>query len=343
MALPRGPLSETVEAASGGKQTVLYTAKGQPSYFNKIQAFNCEDVGTGFGTGKHPAFIVNGVEKSEIYIGTYQATIQNGEAVSLPNQDPAHDITYPDARAACSAAGAGFHLMTNWEWASIGLWRLMNNLDPLMGNNAQGEARFTTHDGIHITATLGPLCAERGRVLTGGGLRHDNTAYGIADLVGNVWEWVDGLYILGGAIHMPSDNNYSLAATALPDTGAKFDLIEAPPGSSRLFGIFQISDTQTCIRSGVVTGRGWIQESFGLIEVKDGYTPPIALKQALLQPVGSQAEYGDFIIDNYGGYPGSPVRGGSNISGNAAGLAALYTLLACDSGNLIGFRPAFIE
>jgi len=61
-----------VEAASGGRQTVLYTAQGQPSVMNIIPAFNLQDIDPSLGTGVHPAFVVGGVQKSQIFVGTYQ-------------------------------------------------------------------------------------------------------------------------------------------------------------------------------------------------------------------------------------------------------------------------------
>ena len=61
-------LRESVEAATGGKVTVLYDDKGYPSYMNVIPKFKVEDIDASLGTGVHPAFIVGGVEKSEIFI-----------------------------------------------------------------------------------------------------------------------------------------------------------------------------------------------------------------------------------------------------------------------------------
>ena len=81
-------LRASVEAATGGKVTVLYTASGQPSYMNVIPKFNLEDIDAGLGSGVHPAFIVGGVEKSELFIGTYQGINKNGEFLSLPGVDP---------------------------------------------------------------------------------------------------------------------------------------------------------------------------------------------------------------------------------------------------------------
>ena len=62
-------LRAQVEASTGGAVTVLYTAAGHPSYMNVIPKFLKQDIDASLGTGVHEAFIVNGVEKSEIFIG----------------------------------------------------------------------------------------------------------------------------------------------------------------------------------------------------------------------------------------------------------------------------------
>ena len=61
-------LRASVEAASGGRQTVLYTALGQPTFLNVIPKFNGPDVDAGLPAGVHPAFVVNGVEKKELFL-----------------------------------------------------------------------------------------------------------------------------------------------------------------------------------------------------------------------------------------------------------------------------------
>jgi hypothetical protein len=58
--------------------------------------------------------------------------------------------------------------------------------------------------------------------------RHDNTPFGIADLFGDVWQWNDGLKIVGGQILAPNDNDYSLAESAWPATGIFFDASAGP-------------------------------------------------------------------------------------------------------------------
>ena len=54
-------LRKSVEAASGGKNTVLYTAKGQPCYMAVLQRTDFVAAATALGMSNHPAFTVGGV------------------------------------------------------------------------------------------------------------------------------------------------------------------------------------------------------------------------------------------------------------------------------------------
>lgn len=65
---------QAVEAASGGKQTVLYDDKGYPSIMNIIPKLSYKDVGLSDSTKALPAFMVDDAEKPEIFVGTFMAT-----------------------------------------------------------------------------------------------------------------------------------------------------------------------------------------------------------------------------------------------------------------------------
>ena len=309
-----------VGAASGGRQVVMYTAKGQATHMTVIPAFNCEDLGPGFGTGVHPAFIVGGVAKSEIYIATYQAIIKDGEAVSLPGQDPAVGVTFDQARATCAAAGTGWHLMTNWEWAGVALWCSKNGFGQLRGNTDSGKSHLASKEH-------GTVC-KAGRILTGSGpdaWRHDGTPFGIADLVGNVWEWNDGLKLVEGRLLMTADNDFLLSESSWPDTGVR---ISAADG-------IEISD--------VNEDPDYGSAEFSEVTVKPGYEPPLILKQALLCPSAGQDLAGYLWADSSEDFEALPFRGGGWYSGDYAGLAALHLAFGRSVSSIVlGCRPAFI-
>ena len=126
-----------LKATCPGNEIVMDNV-GLPSVMVRIPRFRISDVITGGSNSTHPAFIVNGVEVTEIFISKFQNVIHNGRAYSLPGEDPRASLNFDTARAACELKGPGWHLMTNAEWAALALWCRRNNLMP-RGNNLNGR------------------------------------------------------------------------------------------------------------------------------------------------------------------------------------------------------------
>ncbi|MCD6526988.1 MAG: SUMF1/EgtB/PvdO family nonheme iron enzyme [Desulfuromonas sp.] len=349
-------LRQSVEAASGGKNTVMYDDKGYPSVMVEIPKFNLEDIDPSLGTGVHPAFIVNGVEKKSIFIAKYQATIHDERALSLPGHDPATYVDFDTALARCKDKGAGWHLMTNAEWAAIALWCWKNGTMP-RGNNNYGrdvgqkhEVGRLTQDGV-VLGTSGTA-----RTATGSGpatWSHDHTPDGISDLNGNVYEWNGGLRINDGEIQVLENNNAAdstkdqSAASALWRAIAAADGSLVDPGTAGSLkydatgatgaGSVQI-DTVIDSQSDGTTYAGGVFESMA---ADAGITVPERLLQLGLAPVGAGLG-GDYIYARNVGER-LPLRGGSWTRGTYAGVFVLY--LAYERSNSdgpIGFRPAFV-
>ena len=139
-------LRQSVEAATGGVNTVLYDSKGYPSVMCVVPRFNIEDIHPDLGTGTHPAFLVGGVQKSEIFVGKYLARIHDSHALSLPGQDPSASINFDTADLRCTAKGPGWHMMTNAEWSAVALWCWKNGFMP-RGNTNYGRDHAQTADG----------------------------------------------------------------------------------------------------------------------------------------------------------------------------------------------------
>ena len=50
----KDPYRQAIEAASGGRNTVMYDDKGYPSVLVCVPKFNMEDVASDIGTGRSP-------------------------------------------------------------------------------------------------------------------------------------------------------------------------------------------------------------------------------------------------------------------------------------------------
>jgi formylglycine-generating enzyme required for sulfatase activity len=361
-------LRSAVEAATGGQQTVLYDDKGYPTIVQIIPKFNLEDVNPALGSGVHPAFVVGGVEKSQIYIAVYPAAVVDGRAVSIAGKAPANYVTYDQAVQYCASKGVGWHLMTNWEWAALALWCVKNEFQP-RGNTYWRRSHAATFETGGSVDGRGPgVVAGDGRTFGGSGpasWRHNNSFQGIADLVGNVWEWQGGLKIVDGQIYMPNDNDFTLAEAQWPAQGVYFDASAGPGDGNGAAhngtpilsnGITKYSETPTPAGGGderdldyahISGASGW--QGTGLSSGYNGLTAAVRqrMAQALIAPkllsgdsAVATAANGAIWVRNYG--ERFPIRGGPWASGADDGLAALHlNVRRVYSDNSVGFRPAF--
>ena len=350
--LIKDSLRQSVEIASGGLQTVLYTAKGQPTYMNIIQKYDMSTIDASL-SGTHPAFIVDGVEKPEIFIGTYPGRIVNGELLSLPNVEPSHTINYDNFLTAARACGNGHHLITNAEWSAVALRCYKNNTQP-MGNSYYGRS---SEDPLLIGRRVDGLnpgnTSGTGRTLTGSGpvqWRHNGKENGIADLSGNVWEWNSGMRLLNGEIQIIENNNAAKLAINLGAASTEWKAIDGetgnlvtPDGSGTTVGTIKYANGGTADYT--INGG-----SFGAIRNLSTTKPVTAaalaqLKALCLYPhTENTASYNS---DHFGkSMTGEtlPVRGGDWSRAAIAGvfaLALLYARSGAPTG--VGARPAFVN
>jgi hypothetical protein len=304
--------------------------------------------------------VVDGVAKNEIYIGAYQAVVDEGRACSLPGVNPTVSINFDNAKAACVNKGPGWHLMTAWEWAAVALWCMKNGFQP-RGNTNYLKA----YDVPWETGTPAPD-NPTAKTLAGTGpvsWRHDNTPFGIADLVGNVWEWNDGLKIVDGQILAPNDNDYDLAESAWPATGVYFDASAGPGDRSEAAdsgdqilsnAISHYSETPTPPGGGDTGDFGYAyQSSWASMAVSTGFnglTDAVKKKMAQLLIAPKMASSGSPIFSNIKGGVWArnygvrfPLRGGRWSGPSNAGIGALNldtrrAVVPSDAG----LRPAFI-
>lgn len=347
-------LKLSVEAATGGKNTVLLDDMGMPGIYVVVPKFKLSDVIDGAPQDTHPAFIVDGEEKDMIHVSKYQNIVMNDRAYSLPMKDPKTYVNFDQAETYCRNKGRGFHLMTNAEWAAIALWCKKNNTMP-RGNNNYGQDHAYPHEkgvGTYFDGNKKVL-----RVATGSGpatWAHDWTNEGVFDMSGNVNEWAGGLRLKDGEIQIIPNNNAatgiihsptsSLWKAIMPDgslvepgtTGTlKYDYVATPATGGKIQLTNILANQQQ-------TEDPYAYQTFETLTAKSGVNIPMVLKSLGLFPVDASCGGDNLYMRNLG--ERLPLRGGYWHFTSAAGVFDLdLTDPRALSTYNVGFRSAFVS
>ena len=361
-----------LEAASGGKNTLLFDDLSRPSVMVRIPMFLWSDMLDGAPHEPCSAFVVGGKPVDCLYISKYLNVIEYGRAYSLPGRDPANTLTIDDARAACAAKGRGWHLLTNAEWCALAFWSIRNGTVP-RGNVDYGQNSDRVWDkGVLAVQQRGRGTEDSMRTLTGTGpdsWNHDGSPWGVSDLVGNVWDWVSGIRTVDGEIQIIPDNDSAIHADEGPDSPRWRAVLEdgslvppGTPGTLRYDGASPGTDSpeDILVPGGYRLNTGLVNRNytggeadvshraFGMaffrdLKAAEGVAVPPLLQRLGAMPVpGGHSDDSVFFLRNYG--ERIAARGGSWFDGKYGGIWELYlretrAFIYPD----IGFRSAFVE
>lgn len=351
-------LRHQVEAASGGKRTVLYTAKGQPCFMNIVYKFDMAEINPAW-SGVHPAFIINGEVKDRIFIGTYQGIISDGELISSPYAAQTALGVYATYHNAARLNGAGWHAMAGVEWAAVSLLALEQGKLPL-GNTYYGRsAENSDYLGARVDELAPGTVTASAMTYTGSGpagWRHNRQYNGICDFVGNAWEVPYGVRFMYGEVQI-------LDNAAVNSSLADYDNWKAIDSTSGAL----ITPTYT----GTIAGGDYTPTTVNSVRVGHASLPSIFPYNNNFQDLGvthgtiSAAaldvlrQYGLFVSDaslqkgefSYGtGGINIPLRGGdfkmtASVGNNSPGLFALNGRATRDTNynGMYAGRPCFFS
>ena len=339
---------------------LLYDDKGKHSVMVKIPKMTYAQLGLGSSNAVHPAFIVNGQEVDAIYISKYENIVMDGRAYSLPGEDPRTTINFDDAVAACTAKGAGWHLMTRAEWAMLALWCKANGTQPKGNNNWGKDTTESVYQALPTSYDSGDHAGQTAHVATGTGpltWSHDGTVNGIWDLNGNVWEWVGGLRTVYGEVQVHANNNAADSSKSQGASSAQWMAINAatgalmtPNGSGTTSGSVKIDWVSghgrfsTTITTKEDTGRWFLFENMDCDSTIGDNAKLLLQALALLKYDNTSGAYnGDYFGFNNGAAERSFNCGGYWTDGAGAGVFGVYGYGSRSfAGGAIGFRSAFV-
>jgi len=337
-----------VESLTGGKNTVLLDDAGLPSVVVAFPKHTNKEL-FGGSDQTHSGHIVNGVEKSVMYVDKFQDIVYGGRGYSLPMRDPATYVNFDQAVQYARAKGKGWGLIPFALWAEIALFCRANGTMPHGNNNYGSDASYPLEKGV---GTYYDSSAKKERrTATGSGPEtwyHDGTGAGIADLNGNVWEWNAGLRLVDGEIQAIPYCNSMLQEVSLGSASTSWKAIASDgslvdPGTA---GTLKYNATANELTTTVTpTDRGnWLDfSSMKLASTLSGGAPEIA-KELILYPAEPGKDYGG----DYHGWNTSGERvavcGGAWYRGGSAGVFDVNLFSPrSDSGGYLGFRSAFCE